>query len=233
MTLRIGFDMDGVLADFAGTFHEIERQLFGAGEARVPRSPEDESEESAESAGGIPAERTSGRELDRRQDTVWRRIRATKDFWTSLRPTDPNAVRRLHALMLQHRWEVVFITQRPSTAGETVQRQTQRWLVQQGFDMPSVLVIAGSRGAAAQAMRLTHHVDDSARNCVDVKSDSSAVPILVGCRPGDAASQQARKLGIGVATTIVECLTLLEGASSAPRTSGALQRLAALVSWNS
>jgi hypothetical protein len=230
MTLRVGFDMDGVLADFASTFRQIERDLFGTTADGVLRSPEDEAEGTDDA---MAATRPNARELDRRQNAVWERIRATENFWTSLKPIDPQAVQRLHALMLRHRWEVVFITQRPSTAGETVQRQTQRWLVQQGFDMPSVLVIAGSRGAAAQAMRLTHHVDDSPRNCLDVKSDSSAVPVLVGHQPGGAAVQQARKLGIGTAATIGECLTMLEATSAAPRTSNALQRLAALVSWKS
>ena len=65
--------------------------------------------------------------------------------------------------MLKQHCEFVFITQRPGTAGATVQRQTQRWLVHHGFDMPSVLVIAGSRGAAANALRLTHLIDDTPR----------------------------------------------------------------------
>ena len=30
-------------------------------------------------------------------------IRNTPDFWLSLGPTDPDAVRRIHHLMLQHR----------------------------------------------------------------------------------------------------------------------------------
>ncbi len=72
----------------------------------------------------------------------------------SLQPTEPGAVRRVHELMMRHRWEVFFITQRPATDGDTVQRQTQRWLVEQGFDLPSVLVIArvarsGRRRASA------------------------------------------------------------------------------------
>ena len=80
--------------------------------------------------------------------------------------------------MLQHRWEVFFITQRPATDGDTVQRQTQRWLVEQGFDLPSVLVIAGSRGAAAAALRLDYHVDDSPQNCLDVMAAASAKAVL-------------------------------------------------------
>src|SRR4029453_2264985 len=115
----------------------------------------------------------------RREDAVWKAIESTENFWAHLKPLDPDAVRRIHALMLQHRWEVFFITQRPETSGDTVQRQTQRWLVKQGFDLPSVLVLGGSRGAAAGALRLNYHVDDSAQNCIDVSSDSRARPIMV------------------------------------------------------
>src|SRR4029453_4241615 len=82
-------------------------------------------------------------EQRRRREAVWAEIQATPDFWTTLQPIAEGGARRVHALMLQHRWEVFFITQRPATAGETVQRQTQRWLVDQGFDYPSVRVIPG------------------------------------------------------------------------------------------
>jgi hypothetical protein len=133
--------------------------------------------------------------------------------------------------MLRHRWEVVFITQRPATAGDTVQRQTQRWLVQQGFEMPSVLVISGSRGAAAGALRLNYHVDDSPQNCVDVLSDSSARPILIVRGNDEVKARQARKLGIGVAASISEALDLLEEASTARHLPNALERLAAKVGW--
>jgi hypothetical protein len=226
MTLRVGFDMDGVLADLGATFRQIESDLFGPETATAPRSaPEDEAEQSSARMGSqSPA---ASREADRRSRAVWERIRAIENFWTTLRPINSEAVRRLHADMLQHRWEVVFITQRPSTAGDTVQRQTQRWLVEHGFEMPSVVVIEGSRGAAANALRLTHHVDDTPRHCVDVRSDSTAMPILIS---GDeAASRQARKLGMGVATSIGECLQLLEHASNVARRPSALRRLASLV----
>ena len=230
MQLRVGFDLDGVLADFGSAFREIEGQLFGAEAPTGPRSsPEEEAERvSPRSAPNLAA---AAREIDRRHQAVWARIRATRDFWTRLKPTDPRAVGRLHALMLQHGWEVVFITQRPPTAGDTVQRQTQRWLVAQGFDWPSVLVVAGSRGAAANALRLTHLADDSPRNCVDVKSESEAVPVLVG--GGDAAVRQARGLGIYAAATIDECLRMLDATARHTRPSTVVGRIAALVGYSS
>ena len=97
--------------------------------------------------------------------------------------------------MLRHRWEVFFITQRPFTDGETVQRQTQRWLVAQGFDLPSVLVLRGSRGAAAAALGLDYHVDDRPQNCVDVdrrfqsQNDSHRLRVEHG---GDRQREKAR-----------------------------------------
>ena len=177
------------------------------------------------------SEASKSHEERRRREAVWRGIRATQDFWTTLPPIQANAVRRIHEMMLAHRWEVFFITQRPATRGDTVQRQTQRWLVAQGFDLPSVLVIAGSRGAAAGALRLDYHVDDLAQNCLDVLSDSKGRPILI-VPPGDEATvRTARRLGIGVAVSIDECLHILSEASAASRDPGMVARLAALVGW--
>ena len=46
MTLRVGFDMDGVVADFASAFRDIERDLFGADTTDpAPNAPEEEKEQ--------------------------------------------------------------------------------------------------------------------------------------------------------------------------------------------
>jgi hypothetical protein len=144
---------------------------------------------------------------------------------------ETGTVRRIYELMLEHRWEVFFITQRPDTVGDTAQRQSQRWLVEQGFELPSVLVLGGSRGAAAGALRLDYHVDDNAQNCVDVLSESKARPIWI-LPSGDAtAAAKARNLGIGVVRTVGEAVAILEEASAARGDRGILQRLATLVGW--
>jgi hypothetical protein len=241
MPLRIGFDMDGVLADFGLAFHRIESRLFPPG-PRVPaEEPEKQEEAEAAAESSDPSqvppvkEEPDGptrREMRRRGEAIWREIKATPDFWVALEPLDPGAVRRIHQLMLQYRWEVFFITQRPATEGDTVQRQTQRWLVQQGFDLPSVLVLGGSRGAAANALRLNYHVDDSAQNCIDVISDSRARPIMVIPDNDEVAILSARKLGIGTAQSVGECLDVLEKATLAQTQPGILARLATMVGWN-
>jgi hypothetical protein len=229
-----------VLADFASAFREYGVKIFGPaepvqkhiGQRRLP-GDQPETEEARQAAAEQDARDRieHARALRRREDKIWQSIEGTPDFWTTLKPIDASAVARIHALMLRHRWEVFFITQRPFTAGDTVQRQTQRWLVAQGFDLPSVLVLSGSRGAAAKAIRLDYHVDDNSQNCFDVIADSTARPILVVPPAQQTAIASARKLGIGVVHGIGEALDVLEQATMARSNPGLLQRLASMVGW--
>ena len=60
MTVRIGFDMDGVLADFATAFRDVETRLFGgpptvAAEAPEVEAQQEEAQEAGGSAGQSPA----------------------------------------------------------------------------------------------------------------------------------------------------------------------------------
>jgi hypothetical protein len=238
--------MDGVLADFGAAFHDVETRLFGPGMTLTEGQPEQEEQDqetgqqgqgrraandAAEEPRAEDAARQGLREIRRRRQAIWDVIQSTPDFWKTLKPIDSTAVQRIHALMLRHEWEVFFITQRPKTEGDTVQRQTQLWLVEHGFDLPSVLVLGGSRGAAAAALRLDYHVDDSSQNCLDVIAESRARPILIV--PGDDQKTVAsvRKLGIGTARSIAECLEILERATLAHTQPGLLARLAAMVGW--
>ena len=240
MGVRIGFDMDGVLADFAGAFRDVEHRLFGPADIVAPEPPEVEAEKEAERDSGqaprravpsAPPASSSPADLRRRRDAIWNVIHRTPDFWCGLQPLDPTAVRRIHEMMLRKEWEIFFITQRPATAGQTVQRQTQKWLVEQGFDLPSVLVINGSRGAAAGALRLNYHVDDSPQNCIDVVADSQARTILIVPRRDELTEKAVKPLGIGVARSIGDALDLLEQVPQDGSEPGLLARLSRMIGW--
>jgi phosphoglycolate phosphatase-like HAD superfamily hydrolase len=150
------------------------------------------------------------RALSRRQQhDLWEAVRNTENFWESLQETEPGIIARLAQLARERRWEVIFITQRPSSAGDTTQIQTQRWLVAHGFDLPSVYVIKGTRGKVAEALSLDVVVDDRPENCLDVKLESRARAILVWNDDLASLPPNAKRLGIEPVTSLGGCLELL------------------------
>lgn len=123
---------------------------------------------------------------------LWTHVRNIENFWTTLAEIEPGLVRRLAEVAVHGGWEILFVTTRPSSRGETVQMQTQRWLRAHGFEWPSVYVVNGSRGKVAAALELDAVIDDRAEHVLDVAADSHARPILVwrdqpGLRPPTAA----------------------------------------------
>jgi phosphoglycolate phosphatase-like HAD superfamily hydrolase len=152
----------------------------------------------------------------RQQHELWEAVRHTENFWESLDETEPGIIARLSQLAREHRWEVIFITQRPSSAGDITQLQTQRWLTAHGYDRPSVYVIKGTRGKVAEALSLDIVVDDRPENCLDVKLESRARAILVWSEDLSTIPANARRLGIEPVAGIGACLDLLVGAPEKP-----------------
>lgn len=249
MPLRIGFDLDGVLADLASAYREIEARLFGPDEVEdeVPETPEaggdgpDEGDGPAKAGpydsqagphdNASPAEAGHYQALRRKHEIAWHAIQATENFWTTLKPIEEDAVRRIQDTAARHRWDVFFITQRPDTAGDTAQRQTQRWLAAHGFDLPSVIAVRGPRGKVAAALELDYLVDDTPKNCVDVLADSKTRPILILRQADRAGDASARRLGIGVARSVGDALAILEQAQAVRNNPTLFERLARAVGW--
>ncbi len=193
MSLRVGFDIDGVLADFRTAFETIARGIGGAPSGGAPEPPE--------------GDRPSTRAIRR----AWEIIARTPNWWTTLAPCEPGQIARLYELSRRLKWEVVFMTRRPDSAGEAVQFQTQWWLERHGFYLPTVLTVPGSRGELASALRLDVVVDDQLHNCVDIVGAAPTKAILILRAPGDeAARQQALNHGIGVVASLAEALDVLE-----------------------
>jgi len=214
MSLRIGVDLDGTLADLSSIFHEYEVTLFGK-----PTTDDDEpigpDEEAAE-----PTDKEklkTAKAKSKQQEAVWSALKNTTDLWTQLKPLEPGAVTALYAAASQHQWEVFFITQRPRSAGASVQRQTQAWLIANGFPTPSVLTLTGSRGKAAHALDLDFLIDDLPKNCIDVISDSKCRPILVLREPDAKTEVTAKRMGIGVVSSVVAAIELLSQPIPQPR----------------
>jgi hypothetical protein len=226
--LRIGFDMDGVLADMESELVVQAKRLFGEGilsdpvagarennrAAAEPVRPADESGESPADTPPLVRLRLTPRQERR----LWQHVETLENFWEGLREIEPGSIGRLHALAMRRRWEIIFLTRRPQTAGATAQLQTQRWLEAKGYRLPSVYVVQGSRGRIAAALALDFVVDDRPENCLDVAIDSKARPILVWRDSENKLPAAARRLGIGVVSSVAQCLDVLaEVDASEPR----------------
>jgi hypothetical protein len=72
------------------------------------------------------------------------------------------------------------------------------------------MVLQRSRGRLADVLQLDAVVDDRPENCVDVASDSQAVPILVWNGEAGRVPAGFTRMGIRPVASIDEALALLE-----------------------
>ena len=228
--MRIAFDLDGVLADLHEPFVREAIKLFPEldaakiGAADIGASPDDETRKKDDDPIGLPAA-ASVAVSSRQSDAVWKAVAATENFWESLKECEPGAIARLFKLAEERKWEVLFITSRPKSAGRTVQRQSQRWIHRHGFELPSVYVVHGSRGRVAEALKLDVVIDDRPDNCLDVVLESKAGAILVWRGSQGSVPASAKRLGIAVVSSVAACLDALTEADNAKEPGGLIDRL--------
>lgn len=203
--LRLGIDVDGVVADFRSAFHALAaRELGGA-------------------AAGDAAPELSKADVER----LWKAVARAGNWWVDLPAYEPDQVARLYDLSRKGRWEVFFMTSRPPSAGDAVQLQTQVWLERHGFYMPSVLTApAGARGELARALRIDVMVDDHFVNCMEIVGASNAKVLNMARGDVDSARRtQAEARGIGVVTTLAEALDAIHRLHEILTRQGRLVRL--------
>jgi uncharacterized HAD superfamily protein len=160
--LRIGVDIDGVLADFNTSF--IKRVIEVTGRDLFPTRPFDIPTWNYPEHYGYTSKEVSA---------VWDSIKKDAIFWRALFPYSEakQALAYLGSRQNIYGDEVYFITARP---GILAKRQTEEWLVGQiamtgyyGQTMPTVL-ISSQKGLCAKALDLDLYIDDRMENVLDV-----------------------------------------------------------------
>ena len=208
MSLRIGIDVDGVIADFRTAFH--------AAAVRCLRRDVAESDD-VESSGPLSPD-------DIR--TVWDHIARTQNWWMEVPPYEPDQIARLYSLTRAVGWEVFFLTKRPPSAGDSVQFQTQWWIERFGFYLPAVLTVPGSRGDIANGLRLDMIIDDQILNCIEVVSASPTKALLMLRSTNAATREHASNRGVGVVSSLAEAISVLDRLQEVlPHKRGRLLRL--------
>ena len=233
MPLRVGFDLDGTVADMYDALHREAVKLFGEKVLRKAADRTSKPPSLAEATGAAQdsaplenkAHHKSAKPDDdattnipmqelhltaRQQMQLWDHVKKIENFWLTLPELEKGIIARIARSARERRWEVIFLTTRPSTAGDLVQLQSQQWLESHGFQYPSVFVVQRSRGKIADALQLDAFVDDRPENCLDIAVESKAKVILIW--PGDLKDVPAgaKRLGVRPVNTISEAMTLLE-----------------------
>jgi hypothetical protein len=219
MPLRVGFDLDGTVADMYSALRREAIALFGEEVLRAPvesskpqeaasneQNPQPKAEDDQTATLAIQELHLTARQ----QNQLWDHVKKIENFWTSLPELEPGIISRIAKAAADRRWEVMFLTTRPSTKGELVQLQSQRWLEAHGFQYPSVYVVQRSRGKIADSLGLDAFVDDRPENCLDIAVESKARVILVWHGNLNDVPAGAKRLGVRPVATISEALGLLE-----------------------
>jgi uncharacterized HAD superfamily protein len=236
MPLRVGFDLDGTVADMYDALHREAVKLFGEDVLQKAAHKTSQPAPVADSNGAKEAS-AAARTLEnqahqksaepdddaptniplnqlhltaKQQVRLWDHVKKIDNFWLTLPELEPGIIARIAKSARERRWEVIFLTTRPSTAGDLVQLQSQQWLESHGFQYPSVFVVQRSRGKIADALHLDAFVDDRPENCLDIAVESKAKVILIW--PGDLKDVPAgaKRLGVRPVNTISEAMQLLE-----------------------
>jgi 5'(3')-deoxyribonucleotidase len=149
--MRIGFDVDGVLADYTGAYRHLAKQLLHG-------KPDDSLVQTSwdfNSLGLTPDE----------EKFVLDHILATPNWWMTL-DVLPNTS---SVKVAQHHHELFFVTSRHDTGGVAASRQTQHWLHDYcGITFPTVIV-SHAKGPIIQALELDYFIDDRDMNLYHIR----------------------------------------------------------------
>ena len=151
--MKIGFDVDGVLADYNSAF--IPLLIRTSYHDLFPPRPFD-----------IPTwDYPEYYGYTRKEiDAAWGIILYSSSFWLTLPAyhDTPNVLARLNGW--RHTHAIYFITNRP---GLSAKIQTECWLCDHGVDAPTVL-ISPRKDLCAVALQLDYYLDDKLDNAVGV-----------------------------------------------------------------
>lgn len=158
MNKIIGVDVDGVLANFFTAYEDLVIKIDG--QDRFPARYPD----------ALPPVWNWPQHYGYSEAVIaeaWRHIKGSGRFWNALKPL-PGAEEFLNALDNLD-LEVYFITDRP---GLYAQFQTSIWLERMGFPNASVVISRKGKGAACDALSVTHYIDDKGENIENVNENS-------------------------------------------------------------
>lgn len=147
--MKIGVDVDDVLAAFIPEFVGIANELYDIPLDTVP----------------VDWEFSNFNLTPDQMSVIWRKIRKTTNFWKNLSAkSDSNLLPQAE----QDGHEVYYITSRIPTIGESIKDQTCEWLEEKMQVKHPVVIVSSAKGMLANALNLDAFLDDRDKNCIEV-----------------------------------------------------------------
>ena len=162
--MRVGFDVDGVLANFTWAFSREAHIL----DPLIPIIGN-----SAQETWRFPWS-------NRFYDKVWDEVDNTYNWWMGLEPlVTQEEINAINFLINNH--DVFFITNRKRTKGYSAETQTRLWLQSIGIlaDHATVIATNSSKGLLCSALDLETFIDDKPKNVEDILRDSTTSPCII------------------------------------------------------
>lgn len=158
--MRIGVDLDGVLADFVRGFRDLALFHFNIDIGEVPHC----------------WDWWQGKLSQPQFYQLWNQITKHPEWWTSLNPCldAPQAFQALHHWQVHDHADVYIITTRP---GARIQWFSQKWINKWAHTPIPVLIApdARAKGVLAAGLSLTHFVDDKPENVFAVQTQNPRI----------------------------------------------------------
>jgi uncharacterized HAD superfamily protein len=152
--LRLGIDLDGVVADFPRRYMELANQLYS-----LNLKPENQTSW-ALTCLGLTDEQDYG---------IWKTIKRKHNFWMSLEKypdTDDLNLAQLHHTLF-------FITSRAPSDGHTLEVQCAQWLgTNYSLTCPTVIVVESWRAkpALVETLKIHAFLDDNPETVAEMLS---------------------------------------------------------------
>ena len=203
--MNIGFDLDGVLANFHYGFSKIANELFG--------SP------IVKDVNEVKAYRWEdwGYPLDKKQhNKVWREIDSnTNDFWLDLQPLVENTIFERMKKMEKENCNFFFITSRKNTAGKSALSQTKDW-IESCTALKNFSVIPSHRkGGILDRAEIDYFIDDLPENVIEAAIEAPKCKSFLLVRPYNSYALEFIKKShkfknIGIVYSVGEFLDIVE-----------------------
>lgn len=162
--MKIGIDLDGVLASFDGGVIKLANELLPG---KIPE-------------GYKPADWDWTDVLTKKDwDVLWDGINGTENFWQHLDPYTENILALRRFLYRNYDQEIYFVTSRATGKGRPIAVQTNIWLAEQkihsGGNYTSIIPVGNSKNKPLvyKALEINVSVDDYGRT---VKQTNEEVP---------------------------------------------------------